>query len=114
LSRENQGYYQYWIERSANRFRKNSRPLFLATLPRGPFHHAFGPAPRPSLASIGLTPQVGVELLAPPEAFDLERPEFYFDGLHLNGAGRHRYTRLLARSLAAAMRASGPAGGAAP
>jgi hypothetical protein len=105
LSPENQHYFQYWIGRIASLYRANARPVYLFTLPRGPFHQAFGPKPQASLTSVGLTAGIGVELLAPPDIAALERPEFYFDGLHLNAVGRARFTPILAHAVAAAIAA---------
>ncbi|WP_159015513.1 hypothetical protein [Cognatiluteimonas profundi] len=110
---ENQAYYRYWISRIAGAGHRTPRRVFVATLPRGPFHQQFGPPPRPSLQAIGLSTGDGVALLAPPEVAALERPEYFFDGLHMDSAGRNRYSVILAQSVAAALRAP-TVGGDAP
>lgn len=110
---ENQAYYRYWIGRIADANHGARRRVFVATLPRGPFHQQFGPPPRPSLQAIGLSNHDGVTLIAPPEVAALERPQFFFDGLHLDSAGRNRYSVILAQSAAAALSAP-TAGGRAP
>jgi hypothetical protein len=50
-----------------------------------------------------LTPGDGVALLAPTEVASLERPMFFFDGLHMNRAGRDRYSVLVAHAVAATL-----------
>jgi hypothetical protein len=109
----NNAYYRQWIPRMASDDHRIRRRVFVATLPRGPFHQQFGPPPRPSLEAIGLSGSDGVGLLAPPAVAALERPEFFFDGLHMDSVGRNRYSEVLARSVEAAL-AAPVAGGHAP
>jgi hypothetical protein len=109
LSAENAAYYRLWYWRIAEHYRGKHTAtgaptrLFLMALPRGPFHAQFGTPPSPSLTSVGLDAQIGVELLAPPAVYALERPGYYFDGLHLNATGRERYTPIVADTVRAAL-----------
>jgi hypothetical protein len=114
LSATNANYFRLWFWRIADQARAGGARVFIATLPRGPYHARFGGPPRPSLQAIGLDPGIGVSLLASPEVYALEQPEYYFDGLHLNAEGRVRYSDLLAREVAAALAPGAPTGAAAP
>jgi hypothetical protein len=109
----NAAYFRLWYWRIAQHVAPYGTRVFIASLPRGPFHARFGAPRQPSLQAIGLDRGIGVELLDAPDLATLERPAFYFDGLHLNADGRLRYTDLLANQVAAAL-ATPPPGGAAP
>ena len=99
----NLAYYREWLGRIATRYRPTHRPVLLVALPRGPFHLEHGPPARTDLAAVGLTAGDGVTLLAPSAVGALEQPQFYFDGLHMNRAGRDRYSVLVAQSVADAL-----------
>lgn len=99
----NLAYYRQWLGRIEALYRPTRRPVVLFALPRGPFHLEHGPPPRPALEAVGLSPGNGVTLLAPPGLATLERPMFFFDGLHMNRAGRDRYSVLVAHTVAAAL-----------
>jgi hypothetical protein len=99
----NLAYYRDWLGRIDALYRPMRRPVLLVALPRGPFHLEHGPPPQPALAAVGLTPGDGVTLLAPTAVAALERPMFFFDGLHMNRAGRDRYSVLVAHAVAATL-----------
>jgi len=107
----NLAYYRHWLRRIEGLYRPTQHPVMLVALPRGPFHLEHGPPARPALDAVGLSPGDGVTLLAPTGVFALERPLFFFDGLHMNRAGRDRYSVLVAHAVAdrLAQRAQGAA-----
>lgn len=107
----NLAYYRQWLRRIEAIYRPTQHAVLLVALPRGPFHLEHGPPARPTLAAVGLTPGDGVTLLAPTDVSSLERPLFFFDGLHMNQAGRDRYSVLVAHAVAdrLAQRAQGAA-----
>jgi hypothetical protein len=99
----NLAYYRQWLARIAALYRPTHRPVLLVALPRGPFHLEHGPPARTDLAAVGLSPGDGVTLVAPSALGALEQPQFFFDGLHMNRAGRDRYSVLVAQSVAVAL-----------
>jgi hypothetical protein len=99
----NLAYYRQWLRRIEALYRPAQRPVLLVTLPRGPFHLEHGPPARPTLEAVGLSPGDGVTLLAPLGVAALERPQFFFDALHMNRAGRDRYSVLVAQAVADAL-----------
>jgi len=99
----NLAYYRHWLGRIAAQYRPTHRPVLLVALPRGPFHREHGPPARTDLAAVGLSPGDGVTLLAPSAVGTLEQPRFFFDSLHMNRAGRDRYSVLVAQSVADAL-----------
>jgi len=47
----------------------------------------------------------------PEQTFDfLEKPEYYFDGFHLNSKGRQRFTETLVTELVGRLRSANPKG----
>jgi len=96
-------YYRQWLGRISALYRPTHRPVLLVALPRGPFHLEHGPPARTDLAAVGLSSGDGVTLLAPRVLGTLEQPQFFFDALHMNRAGRDRYSLLVAQSVAEAV-----------
>lgn len=88
-------YRREWLGRIAALCRADGVKLFVYRIPRGPLHHLVGADNTPTGVLAQLAHEGALELL-PASLFDrLERPEFYFDELHLNTAGRALFTRLL-------------------
>ena len=71
----------------------------LTPVPRGPF----GGLPGFSMTYQAILPSVmsnGAAFSLPDRTFDfLEKPEFYFDGYHLNAKGRQKFTETLVAEL---------------
>jgi hypothetical protein len=92
-------YRTTWIGRIADFCRDNGIKLFVFRVPRGPLHYFVPDDAQPTgvLAEMG---QQGRLTLLPATTFNhLERPEYFFDDLHLNSTGR----KLLSVELAAAI-----------
>ncbi len=73
--------------------------MILLQLPRAPL-----PKPESTTPPVFLSaavPRAGVVALPESTFGDLERPEFFFDGLHLNRAGRAIFSERLGRSISA-------------
>ncbi len=96
LPYDNREFNQLWIGRIAKHYRRSTTRLIFIRLPRAPLI-LFDPQPvQPDSFVRTLTGQENVTLL--PEAVfnDLERPEYYYDALHMNRAGREIFSQRLA------------------
>ncbi len=88
-------YRKLWFGKILAKYRGTGTRLIIIRVPRGPFpvdhppgqfSHAIRDLEAPELT------------LADENAFSsLERPEFFFDDLHLNAMGRRAFSQLLAR-----------------
>jgi hypothetical protein len=88
-----------WIPRIVNRYSNSPTAIVLTPVPRGPFRGLTGlsMATRAGLPSV-LTQRTAFSL--PEQTFDfLEKPEYYFDGYHLNAKGRQKFTETLVTEL---------------
>lgn len=103
-SAENHDYVQHWLGRIAQRCGDSTDRMLMLQLPRGPYHAQLGDPFEPSSAALQLMRDHGFELIEPRDLRDLESPEFYFDGLHLNAAGRLRYSESLGEAIGEALR----------
>jgi hypothetical protein len=87
-----------WIPRILNRYSNSSTAIVLTPVPRGPFGELTG-----SMAYHSVLPSVITQRTAfsfPEQTFDfLEKPEYYFDGYHLNAKGRQRFTETVVAEL---------------
>jgi hypothetical protein len=98
-------YRRLWFGRIIERDRRSATWIVFVRIPRAPI-------PRPdwlvhklssSIRELGARPHV---LLLDEDTFDdLERPEVFFDGLHLNAAGRERFSVSLAQYVTRRLRA---------
>ena len=88
-----------WIPRILNRYSNSSTVIVLTPVPRGPFAELTGF----SKASHSILPGGVIQRTTfslPEQTFDfLEKPEYYFDGYHLNAKGRRRFTERLVAEL---------------
>lgn len=101
LEAANEDYVRRWIGGVAARYRAHGVPVFVFVVPRGPWHQALVPAPTPrgAIAELADTGQI---IALPGDAFvALEQPHFFFDTLHMNRAGRERFSADLAQRIAA-------------
>jgi len=87
------------IERILNRYSASSTATVLTPVPRGPF--AGLPGASMTFHSAFPTPTTEKAVFSLPEqTFNfLEKPEYYFDGFHLNAKGRQRFTETLVAQL---------------
>ena len=90
-------YQRKWFGKIINLYRGSETRLVFLALPRGP-------APRPDPPVVHLSHSIrdfsssGQAILLPERAFQsLERPECYFDALHLNSRGRRLFSVMLAQ-----------------
>jgi hypothetical protein len=90
---------RYWIPRILNRYLKSPTAIVLTPVPRGPFGELAGL----SMAEFAVFPGVidqRTVLSLPEQTFDfLEKPEYFFDGYHLNAKGRQKFTEKLVTEL---------------
>ena len=92
-------YRRLWFGRILERYSGGKTRIIFVRVPRGPaVNPAFDDAGDPStIRAFATRPYV---TLMDPHAFQsLEQPEYFFDDLHMNHAGRERFSRMLARAL---------------
>jgi hypothetical protein len=92
-------YRSRWFGRIAEYFQSRGTPVFVVQIPRGPFHQTLvgnNPA-QGALAELSRAEKL--TLLATTPFLDLEEPQFFFDFLHLNQAGRLAFSQRLAEAL---------------
>ncbi len=94
------------IQRILNRYSASSTEIVLTPVPRGPFAGLPGASMTFHAAYPTITTQRTVFSL-PEQTFDfLEKPEYYFDGYHLNSKGRQRFTETLVTELMGRLRSA--------
>jgi hypothetical protein len=94
------------IQRILNRYSASSTQIVLTPVPRGPFAGIPGASMTFHAAFPTITTQRSVFSL-PEQTFDfLEKPEYYFDGYHLNAKGRQRFTETLVTELVGRLRSA--------
>ena len=94
------------IQRILNRYSASSTGIVLTPVPRGPFAGLPGASMTFHAAFPTVTTQRTVFSI-PEQTFDfLEKPEFYFDGYHLNSKGRQRFTETLVTELVGRLRSA--------
>lgn len=96
----NQNYERLWLGRIAQRYHARGIPVIVFAMTRGPWKADFLPAPTLNPVLIELR-DAGLITALPGDAFvELEKPQFFFDTLHLNAAGRERFSKLFAAQVA--------------
>ena len=99
------------IQRILNRYSASPTEIVLTPVPRGPF----AGLPGASMTFHSVFPAVTIEksvFSLPEQTFDfLEKPEYYFDGYHLNAKGRQRFTETLVTELVGRLRSANSDGG---
>jgi hypothetical protein len=94
------------IQQILNRYSGSSTEIILTPMPRGPF----AGLPGASMTFHALFPAVTTQRTVfsiPEHTFDfLEKPEYYFDGYHLNSKGRQRFTETLVTELVGRLRSA--------
>ena len=92
------------IQRILNRYSASPTKIVLTPVPRGPFAGLPGVSMTFHAVFPTITTQKAVFSL-PEQTFDfLEKPEYYFDGFHLNAKGRQRFTETLVAELIGRLR----------
>jgi hypothetical protein len=94
------------IQRILNRYSTSPTEIVLTPVPRGPFAGLPGASMTFHAVFPTITTQKAVFSL-PEQTFDfLEKPEYYFDGFHLNAKGRQRFTETLVAELVGHLRSA--------
>ena len=94
------------IQRILNRYSASSTQIVLTPVPRGPFAGLPG-ASMTFHAAFPTIPAQRTVFSLPEQTFDfLEKPEYYFDGYHLNSKGRQRFTETLVTELVGRLRSA--------
>jgi hypothetical protein len=94
------------IQRILNRYSASPTKIVLTPVPRGPFAGLPGASMTFHALFSTITTQKAVFSL-PEQTFDfLEKPEYYFDGFHLNAKGRQRFTETLVAELVGRLRSA--------
>jgi len=92
-------YQREWLGRISDLCREAGVKLFVYRIPRGPLHHLVDADDVPT-GVLAETARAGTLELLPASLFDpLERPEFFFDALHLNSTGRARFSVMLSETI---------------
>jgi hypothetical protein len=95
------------IQQILTRYSASPTQVVLTPTPRGPF----AGLPGASMTFHAAFPSVMMQKAAfslPEQTFDfLEKPEYYFDGYHLNARGRQRFTETLVAELVGRLRSAG-------
>jgi hypothetical protein len=97
-SGETTRYRKRWLPRIFDLYKDSPTRVILLELPRAPLPKPESSTPRFFLSSA--LPRAGVVALDSGTFHDLERPEYFFDGLHLNRAGRALFSARLGREVA--------------
>ncbi len=95
-------YRQRWLPAIFDLYRNSPTRVILLELPRAPLRKPESSTPAVFLNAA--LPRNGVVAFDRETFRDLEAPEFFFDGLHLNGAGRAIFSARLGRTVAAVVR----------
>jgi hypothetical protein len=92
-------YRNEWIGRIAELCQRVGIRLIVFRIPRGPLDNLVDADEQPT-GSLAELARAGKLELLPADAFDnLERPEFFFDDLHMNHAGRVAFSAELPRAI---------------
>ena len=91
-------YRQLWLGRILDLYRNSPTRVIFLQLPRSPLRIPDRRVPPRFIQSIASRPRVSI---LPEDKFqDLEQPDLFADGLHLNKDGREIFTKRLADSVA--------------
>ena len=92
-------YRRLWLGRLAAQARASGAKLFVFRIPRGPLHHLLADDAQPEGVLADMARAGDLEILPASLLAPLERPEFFFDDLHLNRDGRAQLSTLLAEAV---------------
>jgi hypothetical protein len=94
---ETKEYRRLWYGRIAAFYQNRRVPVYVYQMPRGPFHKELvGDLPAEG-SLLDLAHSGKIALLPSAPFVELEQPQFFFDFVHLNGAGRKIFSENLAK-----------------
>jgi hypothetical protein len=99
LSAANQIYLAHWLQASAAIAARRGVELYVFPLPRGPYAELLPPETEDTAVRRALASTANAHLLPTPAYRALEAPQFFFDALHVNAAGRERMSTALGEQL---------------
>ena len=91
-------YFRTWYGRIVAHYRGSRTKIIFLRVPRAPISPPDHP-PKPTSSIRQLASRPGVIVLDEHLLDSLERPEFFWDGWHLNGEGMARFSRTLAEEV---------------
>ncbi len=97
-------YRRQWLTKIVERYQSTSTRIVFVRLPQGPYARP-GTFQAGNNTVIGGLVRRGYAQMVEENYFDsLQRPELFFDGMHLNREGRLRFSVMLARLIAERMK----------
>jgi hypothetical protein len=94
---ENTRYRKLWLGRIIDLYRGNPTKIIFVEMPRAPLPIPESKVPRRFIESVSSEP--GVVVMPAATYRDLERPDLFGDGLHLNSVGRPLFSVRLAHDV---------------
>ena len=94
----NREYLRRWLGKTARLMRQQQSRLVAFPLPRAPYPTLLAEQPGPTVAEV-LSSVPGLHSLLPAEIRELERPEYFFDMVHANRAGRERISTVVSHAV---------------
>ncbi|MDD5267457.1 MAG: hypothetical protein PHO08_10060 [Methylococcales bacterium] len=97
--------YQYkWFGQIAQQYASKAVTVGVFLIPRGPYHAALN-KPAEAEGALKLLERKGmISLVDTAVSLPLEKPEFFFDTLHMNATGRAEFSRNLAKAIIAQLK----------
>ena len=92
-------YRSRWYGAIAGRYAASAVLVGVFLAPRGPYHAVLGKASGADGALMSLEQKGLIKLVEPGTSTPFEKPDFFFDSLHLNAAGREAFSRRLAEAI---------------
>jgi hypothetical protein len=92
-------YFRYWYGRILDHYRSTETKIIFFRLPRGPVPPPSHP-PKRDGAIRQLASKLNVIVFDEHLFDELERPELFYDDMHMNREGATRFTRMLAAEIA--------------
>jgi hypothetical protein len=100
LREANDAYEREWLGRITDRYAAHGIPVIAFVVPRGPWGQQLMPVPSARGAVDELTRDGRLHPLPGAAFVALERPQYFFDTLHMNRQGRERFSREFAQLVA--------------
>ncbi len=89
-------YNSRWFGAISEHYSQSAVHLGAFMIPRGPYHNQFGCDSRLKGSLASLHHKGSIDLIPSDVATRLEKPEYFFDHLHINAAGRSQFSEYLA------------------
>ncbi len=89
-------YNSRWFGAISSHYSRSAVHLGVFMIPRGPYHNQLGCESRLKGSLASLHRKGRIDLIPSDIAIPLEKPEYFFDHLHVNGAGRNLFSKNLA------------------